>query len=107
MTILTILPGPTTLGEPNTVPAFNEMDRSLFLEICGIRQLSQCVKSVPQTENLRPCPSMQAMVHSVVPYIQKFLYHHNELTEVYPELINNNIGEKIKRLHFGQVNNLM
>nr|XP_040032429.1 protein NO VEIN isoform X2 [Gasterosteus aculeatus aculeatus] len=98
--------GPTTLGEPNTVPAFNEMDRSLFLEICGIRQLSQCVKSVPQTENLRPCPSMQAMVHSVVPYIQKFLYHHNELTEVYPELINNNIGEKIKRLHFGQVGKL-
>ncbi|KAM8836563.1 uncharacterized protein AB9W97_002193 isoform 1-T8 [Spinachia spinachia] len=98
--------GPTILGERNTVLAFNEMDRSLFLEICGIRQLSQCVKREPQTENLRPCMPMQAMVHSVVPYIQKFLYHHNELTEVYSELINNNIGERIKRLHFWQVGKL-
>ncbi|XP_034415421.1 protein NO VEIN isoform X2 [Cyclopterus lumpus] len=99
--------GQTVLGErSNTVLAFNEMDRSLFLEICGIRQLSQCVKTEPQTENLRPCPSMQAIVHSVIPYIQRFLYHHDELTEVYSELINNNIGEKIKRLHFGQVGKL-
>lgn len=46
---------------------------------------------------------MQAIVHSVIPYIQRFLYHHDELSEVYSELIDNNIGEKIKRLHFGQV----
>lgn len=87
----------------NTVPTFKEKDRSLFLEICGIRQLSQCVKTEPQTENLRPCPPMQAMVRSVVPYIQRFLYHHDELREVYSELIDNNIGEKIRRLYFGQV----
>ncbi|XP_031146992.1 protein NO VEIN isoform X1 [Sander lucioperca] len=91
---------------PNTVLAFNEMDRSLFLEICGIRQLSQCVKTEAQTENLRPCPSMQAMVHSVIPYIQRFLYHHDELAEVYSELIDNNIREKIKRLNFAQVGKL-
>ncbi|KAF1374253.1 hypothetical protein PFLUV_G00248000 [Perca fluviatilis] len=90
----------------NTVFAFNETDRSLFLEICGIRQLSQCVKTEPQTENLRPCPSMQAMVHSVIPYIQRFLYHHDELAEVYSELIDNNIREKIKRLNFAQVGKL-
>lgn len=75
----------------------------MFLEICGIRQLSHCVKTEPQTENLRPCPLMQDMVHTVIPYIQRFLYHHDELTEVYLELIDNNIGEKIKRLYFGQV----
>uniref|UniRef100_A0A665WXC1 Wu:fj29h11 n=1 Tax=Echeneis naucrates TaxID=173247 RepID=A0A665WXC1_ECHNA len=85
---------------------FKEKDRTLFLEICGIRSLSQCVKTEPLTENLRPCPSMQAMVHSVIPYIQRFLYHHDELTHIYSELINNNIGEKIKRLCFGQVGKL-
>lgn len=92
------------MGErANTVPTFDERDRSLFLEICGIRQLSQCVKTEPQTENLRPCPSMQAMVRTMIPYIQRFLYYHDELSEVYPELIENKIGEKIKRLSFGQV----
>lgn len=85
------------------MPTFNERDRSLFLNICGIHQLSQCVKTEPQTENLRPCPSMQAMVRAVIPYIQRFLYHHDELSEVYSELVENNIGEKIKRLYFGQV----
>ncbi|XP_059180709.1 uncharacterized protein wu:fj29h11 [Centropristis striata] len=90
----------------NTVLAFDEMDRFLFMEICGIRQLTQCVKTEPQTESLRPCPSMQKMVHFVIPYIQRFLYHHDELAEVYSELIDNNIGEKIKRLYFGQVGKL-
>ncbi|XP_034717175.1 protein NO VEIN isoform X2 [Etheostoma cragini] len=97
----------TVPGErANTVLAFNDADRSLFLEICGIRQLSQCVQTEPQTQNLRPCPSMQAMVHSVIPYIQRFLYHHDELAEVYSELINNNIRDKIKRLSFLQVGQL-
>ncbi|XP_045924345.1 protein NO VEIN [Micropterus dolomieu] len=90
----------------NTAPTFKEEDRSLFLEICGICQLSKCVKTEPQTENWRPCPPMQAMVRSVIPYIQRFLYHHDELAEVYSELIDNNIGEKIKRLCFGQVGKL-
>ncbi|XP_070783607.1 uncharacterized protein [Enoplosus armatus] len=90
----------------HTVPTFNEKDRSLFLEICGIRLLSQCVKTEPQTESLRPCPPMQAMVRSVIPYIQRFLYHHDELAEVYSELIDSNIGDKIKRLYFGQVGKL-
>ncbi|XP_018534128.2 uncharacterized protein wu:fj29h11 [Lates calcarifer] len=91
----------------NTVPTFNERDRSLFLDICGIRPLSERVKTEPLTENLRPSPSMQAMVRSVIPYIQRFLYHHNEeLDDVYSELIDNNIGEKIKRLSFGQVGKL-
>ncbi|XP_040922726.1 protein NO VEIN isoform X2 [Toxotes jaculatrix] len=99
--------GHTAPGErANAVPAFNEGDRSLFLEICGIRLLSQCVKTEPQTENLRPCPSMQAMVRSVIPYIQRFLYHHEELADVYSDLIDSNIGDKIRRLYFGQVGKL-
>jgi len=85
------------------MPAFNEKDRRLFLEICNIRQLSHCVKSEPLTENLRPSPSMQDMVRSVVPYIQRFLYHHDELGEVYSELTDRNVAHKIKHLYFAQV----
>uniref|UniRef100_A0A3Q2QWQ6 Wu:fj29h11 n=1 Tax=Fundulus heteroclitus TaxID=8078 RepID=A0A3Q2QWQ6_FUNHE len=89
-----------------TRPAFIEKDRLLFLEICGIRQLSHCVTSEPQTENWRPCPSMQSLVRSVVPYIQRFLYHHEELADVYSQLVDRNIAEKLKRLSFGQVGKL-
>ncbi|KAM4524399.1 uncharacterized protein PAE49_000724 isoform 2-T3 [Odontesthes bonariensis] len=89
-----------------TMLAFNEKDRRLFLEICDIRQLSHCVKSEPLTENLRPCPSMQDMVRFVIPYIQRFLYHHDELAEVYSELTDRNVAHKIKHLHFGQVGKL-
>ncbi|KAM9837751.1 uncharacterized protein ACBR49_018381 isoform 2-T3 [Aulostomus maculatus] len=86
--------------------AFSERDRLTFMEICGIPLLSRCIKTEPQTENLRPCPPMQALVHSVIPYVQKFLYHHEELADIYQELIDENIGEKIKRLNFAQVGKL-
>uniref|UniRef100_A0A3P9B955 Wu:fj29h11 n=1 Tax=Maylandia zebra TaxID=106582 RepID=A0A3P9B955_9CICH len=86
--------------------AFNEEDRQLFLDICGIRQLSECVKSEPLTENLRPCPYMQSLVRWIVPYVQRFLYHHDELNEVYSELTEQNIAGKIKHLSFAQVGKL-
>lgn len=73
------------------------------MEICGICSLSQCVKSEPQTESLRPCATMQDLVRSVVPYIQRFLYHHEELSQVHSELVDNNINETIRRLQFRQV----
>uniref|UniRef100_A0A3Q3H2C9 Wu:fj29h11 n=1 Tax=Labrus bergylta TaxID=56723 RepID=A0A3Q3H2C9_9LABR len=90
----------------NCEPAFSEKERSLFLEICGIRQLSDCVRSEPQTESLRPCPEMQDMVRSMVPYIQRFLFHHDELTEVYTELTDNGITERIRKLQFRKVGKL-
>lgn len=96
--------GHTGVGEKDTMPSFNDKDRLMFLKkICGIQELSHCVKSEAQTESLRPCPSMQTTVRSVVPYIQRFLRSHEELNEVYSELVYNNIAEKIKRLKFGQV----
>ncbi|XP_047232938.1 protein NO VEIN isoform X2 [Girardinichthys multiradiatus] len=98
--------GQTVAGDRATIPVFNEKDRLSFLEICGIRQLSHCVISMPETELWKPCPSMQSLVRSVIPYIQRFLYYHDELAEVYPELINSNIAEKLKRLSFGQVGKL-
>ncbi|XP_029953318.1 protein NO VEIN isoform X2 [Salarias fasciatus] len=93
-------------GERAPPLAFDETDRLLFLEICGICPLSQCVTSESQTEAFRPCPSMQAMVRSVVPYIQRFLYHHDEMSQVYAELTDGNIAAKIKNLSFGQVGRL-
>uniref|UniRef100_A0A8C7R4M3 Wu:fj29h11 n=1 Tax=Oncorhynchus mykiss TaxID=8022 RepID=A0A8C7R4M3_ONCMY len=77
--------------------------RMLFLEICGVRLLSKCVSTEAQTENYRPCPSMQRLVRSVVPYIQRFLYHHEDLQELYWELKKNNIRQTIRQLTYGQV----
>lgn len=73
------------------------------MNICGIRLLSQCVKMESLTESWRPCAPMQAMVRSLIPHVQKFLYHHEELADIYSELIEDQIAEKIKRLKFAQV----
>ncbi|XP_072524200.1 uncharacterized protein [Salminus brasiliensis] len=87
-------------------PAFSEQDRELFLEICGVRRLSHCVTTEAQTENYRPCPVMQALVHDLIPYIQRFIYHHEELSEIYEDLKENGIAREIKSLSFGQVGKL-
>ncbi|XP_066520431.1 uncharacterized protein wu:fj29h11 isoform X2 [Hoplias malabaricus] len=87
-------------------PAFSEKDRELFLEICGVKRLTQCVTTEAQTENYRPCPTMQALVHDLIPYIQRFIYHHEELSEIYQDLKENGIAREIKSLSFGQVGKL-
>lgn len=87
----------------DAMATFSEDDRSLFLEICGIRPLSECVRIQPQTENLRPSPALQDMVGLLVPYIQRFLWHHDELCRRYAELLESNIGQKMKQLSFVQV----
>ncbi|KAM4715626.1 uncharacterized protein FYW61_018477 isoform 2-T2 [Anableps anableps] len=98
--------GQTVVGDQATKPAFNDKDRLSFLKICGIRQLSHCVSSEPLTEDFSPCPSMQSLVRFVIPYIQRFLYHHEDLAEVYAELTERNIAKKLKHLSFGQVGKL-
>ncbi|XP_023805116.1 uncharacterized protein LOC101171115 isoform X2 [Oryzias latipes] len=90
-------------GHKAAEAAFSESDRLLFLEICGVRRLSQCVTYEPQTEMLKPCPSLQALVRSVIPYIQRFLFHHDELSQVYRQLSKRNIAQKIKSLSFREV----
>uniref|UniRef100_A0A8C4TJJ4 Wu:fj29h11 n=1 Tax=Erpetoichthys calabaricus TaxID=27687 RepID=A0A8C4TJJ4_ERPCA len=82
---------------------FEEKDRALFLDICDVKKLSQCIIMQAQTENYRPCPAMQHLVRQLVPYIQKFLYNH---AAVYQELEERNISEAIKSLSFGQVGKL-
>ncbi|XP_041714657.1 uncharacterized protein wu:fj29h11 isoform X2 [Coregonus clupeaformis] len=101
-------PAPRTKTGPSqgrsvSAGCFSEEDRILFLEICGVRFLSHCVSTEAQTENYRPCPSMQSLVRSVVPYIQRFIYHHEDLQELYGELQGNNIRQTIRQLTFGQV----
>ncbi|KAG9350267.1 hypothetical protein JZ751_026621 [Albula glossodonta] len=90
----------------NKQAAFSEEDRALFLEICGVKKLSQCVTTEAQTENYRPCPPLQALIHKVVPYIQKFLFHHEDFHYVYDELKDNDIAQLIRKLCFGQVGKL-
>ncbi|XP_061561757.1 uncharacterized protein wu:fj29h11 isoform X5 [Phycodurus eques] len=97
--------GRTAPGEP-AIPAFNESDRLAFMNICGIRLLSQSVNMESLTESWRPCAPMQAMVRSLIPHVQRFLYHHEELADIYSELVEDNIAEKIKRLKFAQVGKL-
>ncbi|KAG7491801.1 hypothetical protein MATL_G00007700 [Megalops atlanticus] len=93
-------------GRSDKQAAFSEKDRELFLEICGVKKLSQCVTQEAQTENYRPCPPVQALVRRVVPYIQKFLFHREEFSDIYEELKENNITQLIKGLSFGQVGKL-
>ncbi|XP_041077227.1 protein NO VEIN-like isoform X2 [Polyodon spathula] len=83
---------------------FNEDRRALFLEICGVRSLSQCISVEAQTENYRPCPSVQLLVHKVVPDIQKFIYQ--DFSHIHKELQENNIAGLLKSLSFVQVGKL-
>ncbi|XP_057214343.1 uncharacterized protein LOC130569023 [Triplophysa rosa] len=90
-------------GKLHEKEAFSEADRELFLEICGVKRLSQCVSTDPLTEMYRPCPSFQNLVRQIVPYIQRFIYHHGDFEDVYSELKEAGIAKQINSLSFGQV----
>ncbi|XP_048869160.1 uncharacterized protein wu:fj29h11 isoform X2 [Brienomyrus brachyistius] len=83
---------------------FSDLDRDLFLDICKVKKLSECITTEPQTENYRPCPALQTQVRRLVPYIQRYLFHHEEST--YCELQDDGIAQRIKALSFGQVGKL-
>ncbi|XP_014346046.2 uncharacterized protein LOC102363940 [Latimeria chalumnae] len=85
---------------------FREEDRALFLDICGVKKLSECITVEAQTESYRPCPSVQRFVHTIVPYIQKFIYFHEDFDYVYAELKKENIVEILRSLTFGMVSKL-
>ncbi|XP_056626776.1 uncharacterized protein wu:fj29h11 isoform X3 [Triplophysa dalaica] len=90
----------------NEKEAFSEADRELFLEICGVKRLSQYVSTEPQTESYRPCPSVQTLVRQIVPYIQRFIYQHGDFEDIYSELKVAGIAKQINSLSFGQVGKL-
>ncbi|XP_055510244.1 uncharacterized protein wu:fj29h11 isoform X2 [Leucoraja erinacea] len=85
---------------------FNEEDRNLFFDICGVVQLSSCVTVEAQTEDFRLCPRVQNFVHSIIPFIQRWFYHHSDLTDVYKELQDSNIAASLKSMAFYQVGKL-
>ncbi|XP_058649126.1 uncharacterized protein wu:fj29h11 isoform X2 [Onychostoma macrolepis] len=86
--------------------AFSERDRELFLEICGVERLTQCVTTEAQTESYRPCPAVQTLVRQLVPYIQRFIFHNADFDDVYSELKESGIAKCIRSLSFGQVGKL-
>lgn len=95
-------PGLSSSGKQEK-EAFSERDRELFLEICGVERLSQRVTAQAQTENYRPCPAVQTLVRQLVPYIQRFIFHHADFEDIYSELKESGIAKLIRSLRFGQV----
>ncbi|XP_065109604.1 uncharacterized protein [Paramisgurnus dabryanus] len=93
-------------GKLHEKEAFSEADRELFLEICGVKRLSQCVTTEAQTESYRPCPSVQILVRQIIPYIQRFFYHRWDDEDIYSELKESGIAKQITSLSFGQVGKL-
>ncbi|KAK7134163.1 hypothetical protein R3I93_017539 [Phoxinus phoxinus] len=85
---------------------FSECDRELFLQICGVEKLSRCVTTEAQTELYRPCAALQALVRQLVPYIQRFIFHHADFEDMYSELKDCGIAKRISSLSFGQVGKL-
>ncbi|XP_072339919.1 uncharacterized protein [Scyliorhinus torazame] len=85
---------------------FNEEDRNLFFEICGVERLSNCITVEAQTEDYRPCPRVQNFVNLVVPFIQRWFFHHDDFSDVYQKLQDNDITARLKSMTFIQVGKL-
>jgi hypothetical protein len=75
---------------------------NVFLSTCGIRRLTECIKITPQTENFRPCPSLQSYVRKVVPWIQRQLFA-DEYREIYDFLTSAGIKARLAAMTFAQV----
>ncbi|GCC17061.1 hypothetical protein chiPu_0017434 [Chiloscyllium punctatum] len=85
---------------------FNEDDRNLFFEICGVKPLSSCITVEAQTENYVLCPKVQNFIHSLVPFIQRWLFHHDDFSHIYEDLQSGNVAARLKSMIFIQVNKL-
>jgi hypothetical protein len=73
-----------------------------FLTEIGIRRLTDCIEIKSQTENFRPCPSLQSYVRRVVPWIQRQLYA-DEFREIYDYLTESGIKARLAAMTFAQV----
>ncbi|XP_043571064.1 protein NO VEIN isoform X1 [Chiloscyllium plagiosum] len=85
---------------------FNEDDRNLFFEICGVKPLSSCISVEVQTENYVPCPKVQNFIHSLAPFIQRWLFHHDDFSHIYEDLQSSNVAARLKSMIFIQVGKL-
>ena len=72
-----------------------------FLTVLGVQRLTECLRIVPQTELYKPCPSLQAYVRQLVPWIQKQLY--TEFTDTYNFLVHSGIKARLAAMRFAEV----
>jgi len=72
-----------------------------FLTTVGVQRLTECLRIVPQTELYKPCPSLQAYVRQVVPWIQKQLY--TEFSDTYNFLVHSGIRARLAVMTFAEV----
>ena len=72
-----------------------------FLTAVGVQRLTECLRIVPQTELYKPCPSLQAYVRQVVPWIQKQLY--TEFSDTYNFLVHSGIRARLAVMTFAEV----
>jgi len=72
-----------------------------FLTTVGVQRLTECLSIVPQTELYKPCPTLQAYVRQMVPWIQKQLY--TEFTDTYNFLVCSGIKARLAVMQFAQV----
>ncbi|XP_078082199.1 uncharacterized protein LOC144502066 [Mustelus asterias] len=85
---------------------FNEEDRNLFFDICGVERLSNCITVEAQTEDYRRCPQVQNFIHLLAPFIQRWFFHRDDFSHVYEELQENGIAVSLKSMTFIQVGKL-
>jgi len=72
-----------------------------FLTTVGVQRLTECLRIVPQTELYKPCPTLQAYVREVLPWIQKQLY--TEFSDTYNFLVESGIKARLAVMRFAEV----
>ena len=72
-----------------------------FLAALGVQRLTECLCVVPQTELYKPCPTLQAYVRQMVPWIQKQLY--TEFSDTYNFLVESGIKARLAVMRFAEV----
>ena len=73
-----------------------------FLKFCGIKTLSECIRTDYITESYQPCAPLQQYVHDVLPYLQKELF--NSHRDIHDDLQSKlNVKEILRNMMFGSV----
>ncbi|KAL3859496.1 hypothetical protein ACJMK2_009715 [Sinanodonta woodiana] len=52
---------------------YNKEMVQLFLEICGVKKLSECVEMHHTTELVQECPQLQLYIHQIISTLQQYL----------------------------------
>lgn len=77
-------------------------ERRHFMDVCGIARLSEVVETrVEPTGNVRPLESLRKRLHFMIPLIQRYLLANEE--DLYQSLVQENLGDKLKKMFIGSV----